>query len=411
MKRFKHITLLLAIALMASCSKNDDSGDTPIPDEENNYIMVIQTDAASGSGMLVPFSSIPSGDIEVSEITNGIQLNSTTTTGITHNGAYYHSSNTAGEIGIQKFSLNESGSFVAEGFLPTKGQYQNGNSFGFVSDTKGYYSNDDLSQTSLQIFDPETMQRTGEIDCSAEINNIKSELNNVVATRLGGFLVERDGKAFTAVYFMDADGNQVVDKFYVAVIDVTTDSIDKIIAWDDFIYFGYGVMNSGYVNIDEKGDLYLSGTFGLFTDPEGIGYRTIRIKSGSTDFDANWNLHTTRDWSSGENFGIGGLAHNGKLYVKMLSETLSPTFEEVREKICYTYEIDIETKTPSKVDDIPVGYWKSAYGPTLIDDKPFILVENDDEGKVYIYSYDTDSKTATREITVLGGQPTQFIKL
>lgn len=409
MKRFKYIALVISlITLITSCSSDDDSNDS-LPEEEKNFALFIVTDEASGSGLLVPFKSMPSGDIDVSKITNGIQLSSISTTGFGYNGAVYNSANSAGDPGIQKFSLSDAGTFVNAGFLPTQAQYSNGNSFGIVSETKGYYSNDNLSQTAMQIFNPETMQRTGEIDCSTEINSIKDELTGVVATRLGSFVVERGGKVFTAVYFLDVDGNQVVDKSYVAVIDVATDSLDKIIVWDDFVLLGYGVINANYVSVDENDDLYLSGCFAKLTEADGINFRTVRIKNGSTDFDATWDLNSQSDLN-GVNFGIGGLATNGKLYVRMMSTNIPGDFTGIRDLDYYAYEIDIATKAATKITDIPAGYWKSVIGPTLVDGKIYFLVENDDEGKAYFYTYDPASKTSTKEITVIGGQPTQLIK-
>ncbi|GAA3620429.1 hypothetical protein GCM10022397_02750 [Flavivirga jejuensis] len=393
-----------------SCGSDDDINTNGVIENEA-YAMFIQTDAEANTGLLVPFSELPAGEIDVSAITNGIQINAIRTPGIGYGGAVYNSNNSAGNSGIQKFSLSDDNTFFDDGFIPTGAQYASGNMFGLISKTKGYYSNSDVSQTAMQIFNPETMQRTGEIDCSTEINAIKDELEDVVSTSFGGFVIERDGKVFTEVYFTNESGFQVIDKTYVAVFDTATDTLDKIIVWDDYILLGYGLKNTNYINFDEDNNLYLNGFIGNFTDPEGPNFRSLRINNNETDFDTTWDINAQRDFSNGENFALGGAIINNKMYVKMFENTIGNDFSGVAALDYYAYEIDLDTKQPTKINDIPVGYWVSVYGPSLFDDKPYFVVENDDEGKAYFYSYDTDSNTSEKEITIIGGSPTQIIKL
>ncbi|QTE23921.1 hypothetical protein [Polaribacter cellanae] len=410
MKRLKYTFLLLTIGftLLTSCNKNKSSID--VEESTENYALFIVTDVSTNSGLLVPFTEMPSGTIDVSKITNGLQLGSTRSAGIAFDGAIYHTSNTAGDAGIQKFELGTDGKFFDAGFIPTNTQYAGGNMFGLATKTKGYYSNDGLSQTALQIFNPQTMQRTGEVDCSAEINKIKAGLTGVVTTSFGGFVVERDGKIFTEVYFSDKDKNQVVDKTYVAVIDVATDTLDKIIVWDDFLLLGYGFKNTNYINFDENNNLYLGAFIGNFNDPEGPYFRTIRIKSGETDFDTTWSIDGSKDFKNGENFALGGGIINGKMYVKMMGNTIDNTWAGLSKLDYYAYEIDLTTKKLTKITDIPVGYWKSVYGPSVFNNKPYFVVENDDAGKAYFYSYNPQTKKSKIEITVVGGQPQQIVK-
>ncbi|QVY66352.1 hypothetical protein [Polaribacter sp. Q13] len=408
MNKLKHIVIALAIGLITSCSSDDDSNTAT---DNATYAMFIVTDSSTGSGLLVPFNELPTGEIDVATITNGTQLTAITTPGISYDGAIYNSTNSAGDPGIQKFSLSDDNTFFADGFITTNGNFAKGNMFEITSSTKGYYSNSDVSQTALQIFNPETMERTGEIDCATEIDAIKSELTDVATTSFGGFLVERDGKIYTQVFFSDESGYDVVDKTYVAIIDTTTDTLDKIIVWDDFIVLGYGFKNTNYINFDENNNLYLGGLFGNFTDAEGPNFRVLRIKDGETDFDTSWDINALRDFSNGENFGIGGAVVNDKMYIKMFGSAISSSFEGVANLDYYSYEIDLTTKEATKISDIPVGYWKSVSGPSLIDDKPYLIVENDDVENAYFYSYDTATKTSTKEITIIGGSPTQFLKL
>ncbi|MEM9339869.1 MAG: hypothetical protein AAGA66_14120, partial [Bacteroidota bacterium] len=324
--------LLLAIGaiIIASCSSEDDT-----PAEPSNFAIFIVTDTETGSGFLVPIDSLPEGDLDINEhLTKGIQLASTRFAGNAYDGAIYAPANPLGDPGVQKFELDELGRLADAGFIPFgAGSVGSGPTYGFATSSKGYYSNHTDNQKALQIFDLNTMTRTGEIDCSAEIDAILAEMDSedaakVVGTGFGGFMLERDGKFFTQLFFTGEDTWEVVDKTFVAVFDVATDQLEKIIEWDDFIRIGYySCINCNYASIGDDNNIYLSGFIGNFTDPEGPNYRSIRIKSGETDFDTDWDINGNRgDFTNGENFALGSVVHNGKMYVKMFDAPVDVTW-------------------------------------------------------------------------------------
>ncbi|WP_348799892.1 hypothetical protein [Flavobacterium adhaerens] len=415
----KLLLLALSITTFTACSSSDDDnnntegGDT----SGDKYAMFIVTDETAMSGVLVPFDKMPEGEINVSKLTNVVQLGSCRAAGVGFNGAIYHTSNTAGQWGVQKFTLNSAGSFVAAGFLPTGNQYTTGNNFGFISNTKGYYTNSELSQTAIQIFNPETMVKTGSIDLSTPINTIKETLTNVAGISIGGFMIQRDGKFFTEIFFLDSNGYQVIDKSYIAVVDTATDKLDKIITVDDFKLFGYGLKNCNYVTIDAKNDIYLGAFLGNFNDAEGPNFAVYRIKSGQTNIDSSWRINSLTDFTT-ENFGLGGEVLNGKMYLKMFTEKIDITFKGMSKKTYAGYELDLATKELKKIEDIPVGYWKSVHGPAIYNGKPYFIVEDQEAEdqkangkKAYYYAYDPATGKSTKVITVIGGQPQQIIKL
>ena len=407
MKHLKNLvfTCFLVSLVFTSCSE-DDIVD---PGTLSSYAMFLVTDPNTSSGIVVSFDSMPSGEIDVTTINTSLQLSSTRSAGVAFGDALYHTSSTAGDPGIQKLEKGTDGRFKDAGFIPTNSQYAGGNMFGVVSKTVGYYSNDALSQTAIQIFDPSTMQRTGEIDCSEEINKFKND--SVVTTSFGGFMVERDGKLYTEVYFSDAQNMQVYDSTFVAVVDVATNTLDKIIIWPDFLLLGYGFKNTHYINVDENNDLYMASFIGRFDDPEGPNFRIIRIKNGETDFDKTWDINALRDFGGTENFALGCLPYNGKIYVKMFSNNIDNTWAGMVQKQYNAYEIDMITKKATRITDIPEGYWKSVNGPMLFDNKVYFIVENDDEGKAYYYTYDPATKKSKKEVTVVGGQPQNIVEL
>ncbi|MEM1120719.1 MAG: hypothetical protein AAGJ18_09740, partial [Bacteroidota bacterium] len=385
----------------------------------------ITTNTEDGSGFLVPFDKMPTGEVDISaNIANGIQMAVTRFAGVGHDGAVYALNNPIGDPGIQKFELNATGQLVEAGFIP-RGVVSNGSGtvFGFARDSKGYYSNHELNPKALQIFDLVSMNRTGEIDVADEMDAIVAKMEGVnpdsITYGMGGFMIERDGKFFTQLFFTDKAGIEVVDKTFVGIFDVATDELDKIIEWDDFVRIGYfSCLNCSYATVGDDNHLYLGSFIGNFTDPEGPNYRVLRIKSGETDFDRTWDLNGNRDFPAGENFALGSAVMNGKMYVKMFDAPVDVTWALLREKRYYAYEIDIASKTPKKIEDIPAAYWRSIHGPTNYGGKPYFIVENSElddpndphQGKAYYYSYDPSTGASNLEVTVLNGQPQTIVE-
>ena len=137
----------------------------------------------------------------------------------------------------------------------------------------------------------------------------------------------------------------------------------------------------------------------------------VRIRKGQTDFDRTWDLNGNRgDFPNGETFALGGAVLNGKMYVKMMGIPVDPSFAALSEKEYYAYVIDLDTRNATQIDDIPAGYWRSIHGPALYGRKPYFVVENDDVGRAYYYSYDLESGTSQLEITIIGGQPQNIVE-
>ncbi|MEL7003623.1 MAG: hypothetical protein AAFN93_12945 [Bacteroidota bacterium] len=423
MKMLKYLSLCTLVIVLSACSSSDD----PAPIESSAFAMFVTTNTQDGSGFLIPFDSLPSGEIDITDhLANGIQLSATRFSGNAYNGAVFSPTNPIGDPGVQKFELDASGRFVNAGFIPYgPASVGSGPVYGFVDDTKGYYTSHTDNQKGIQIFDLESMTRIGEIDCSAAIDDIivgmdVEDADKVAATGIGGFMLERDGKVFTQVFFSSEDNQEVVDKTYVAVIDAASDTLDKIIVWDDFVRIAYfSCLNCNYATVGDDNALYLASFIGNFTDPEGPNFRVLRIKSGETEFDDEWDVNGNRgDFENGENFALGSIALNGKIYVKMFDAPVDVTWALLSEKQYYAYEIDIATKSAKKIDGIPAAYWRSIHGPEIFNNKPYFIVENADldnpddpnQGKAYYYSYDPVTGNSQLEITILNGQPQKIIQ-
>ncbi|WP_128755334.1 hypothetical protein [Aquimarina sediminis] len=400
----KMFSFIIAVtSMMTSCSSDDNpNGEILNPDKSNVALFVI-TDPNTSSGLLIPGEEMFSGSIDPSTVSNATQIASTRTTGNAFGNDVYHTSNSAGDQGIQKFSY-ENNSFSDKGFIAvTKNRFI----YEIVNSTKGYYTDSDRSQTAIQTFNPTSMERTGEIDIASQISHLITD--KVARTRIGAFMIESQGKLYTQVFFYDKDGKHVYDTTYVAVIDTSNDTFLNLASHNDFIWLGFERKNSNYVNKSKNGDIYLSGILGDITDEPHS--KCIRIKAGSNDFDASWKLDFN-DFIGKGSFSLGGPAIIGdQLYVRLKSSPMAPDYSNLADEDIEAYTIDINTKKFTKIEDIPrsgaIAF--SINGPSIIGDLVYFAVSNTDyQG---YYSYDPASGKAEEAFSLTGGIPSQLVSI
>lgn len=155
------------------------------------------------------------------------------------------------------------------------------NSIVKLSSQKAYLSLAGLGM--IYVFNPETMQKTGEIDLTSL--GVKDKNPDPA------IMIERDGFLFIGLSQMVAGWTSPADytQSDMAVIDTHTDKLVKMIS----------EKNSGFsqptrpidpksIFIDEKGDIYISclGNFGMVA---GHKAGILRIKKGETDFDPTYH--------------------------------------------------------------------------------------------------------------------------
>ncbi|MCG8785177.1 hypothetical protein G1K52_05290 [Tenacibaculum finnmarkense] len=397
--------LILIILAMVGCSKDDKNLEkSDFGNQKKGIALWVVTDPNTLSGVLIPSEEIFTGEVDPSTAPNTIQLGASRTAGISFGNAIYNTSNASGDVGIQKFS-NNSGILSLEGFVSVG---ENRFTLEIVNETKGYYTDSNRSQTAIQIFNPTSMERTGEIDIADAIKPYKND--KVTRTRLGSFMVESKGKLYTQVFFFDADGNHVNDVSYVAVFDTTTDKLLNITSHNDYIWLGFERKNSNYIGKAENGDIYLSGPLGNLKD--GFHSRCVRIKAGTTNFDDTWKLDYNNFVGGEGSFSLGGPAIVGnKLYIKLKSAGMKADYSNIKEEDLYPYEIDINTKQATKIEGIP-GSGASTFSisaPVVIEEKVYFSVSNS-KYQGY-YTYDPTTKKVEEAFTLTGGLASQLISI
>lgn len=396
--------LAVAIFAMTSCSDDDDDDNTGADNESTSgYAVWLITNSSDFSGMLLTCDTIFSGEIEPTEATYK-SLGYARNAGTSYNGDVYNVYNTSGDLGLQKYTY-ENNTLSDAGFISVGDSYF---TYEIVSDEKGYYTDSERSRTGIQTFNPSTMERTGEIDISSEIEPYITD--SIALTRFGSFMMENDGYLYTEVFFYDSDGYQYYDSTFVAVFNTSTDEFVNLAIYPDYIWLGFERKNTNFVTVSDDGDLYLASLVGNTNERQHS--RCLRIKEGETDFD-DWVLDYNDIIGEEGSFSLGGPAIlNGKLYIRLKETGMNADYSNMNEENEYAYEVDIDTKEATKIEGIPGSMSSVRYsvnGPTIIDGLVYFVVSNSTyQG---YYSYNPTTGDVNEAFSFTGGIPSQLIAI
>ena len=388
--RFSRNTIaFVGLLFFTSCG-----GDDPAPVKNARFAMMVTTDFTNGSGILIALDSL--GGVVDATATSGISFSETQRLGIAFGDAIYNMFNTAGEVGVQKYTLSGDGLFQDEGFIVGS---NSGRAFHIVSETEGYYYNVALNDRAIQKFNPSTMERTGSIDLSSAIDPLDTDEVRAIeyaTTYVSG------GKLYTNVQFEDENSRNAYDSVMFAVVDLATEQFEGWAIFEGQKFYTNSILQLRMKTETENGDIYFGawGSDGNFFDFHGD---IIRINAGETDFDPDWHLEL-----EGEGLLLAGpVAYKNKLYTRQSDETLSPTFDQD----FFLYETDPVTLENRKITAVPASNSRGAFGegPFIYQDKIWVLVGNDDF--MGYYTYDPESRVAERALEVVGGVPTSLFIL
>jgi hypothetical protein len=237
------------------------------------------------------------------------------------------------------------------------------------------------------------MERTGEIDLSSVLR-----AEAPVMYYLG--MKARDGKLFMGVFY---EGAGFVEKFndtaYVAVIDLATSKVEKLIK-DHRTGSVFDAYNS--FAIDKNGDIYVAG-LGYTNRPSGI----LRIKKGQTDFDGSYFF----DLDAATGFKCRGVSlfDNGLAFTLALVKPADSY--EINGPSHQFYKIDVALKTSNgKLGTLPDVFGSS--GATMRryrNDQLLFSFSGKTENS--IYGYQLSNGNVNKKVTLTGGRCSGFDKL
>jgi hypothetical protein len=184
---------------------------------------------------------------------------------------------------IKRFTRQDDGSLMPDGELTLSQNNQAGaGNILFFSDAKAYASL--MLENKIIIFNPSTMQKTGEIDLAKPEYGING---SSTPNPLG--MMERDGKVFVGCLGLSSPPLSH-DGAYMIVINAATDRPEKFIS--DLRGTGASFFGNQGMYRDEKGDIYVM-CYASYGYAPGQKSGFLRIKKGSTDFDPDYFFNIT----------------------------------------------------------------------------------------------------------------------
>ena len=376
------LSVIIFLLVCSSCSEDESSA----PGVSIDSYVVLTAAQKWGSGFLTSFMEEPTGTVNsISEktlqIPNSFGFRS-------YKNSFFLRSSTDNETGLQKYSVGLDGSIQDEGFIVGSTQYV------IANDTKGYYLDPERGLLKIQIFNPTTMKRTGEIDL-AELKDEEVEYQ-VVGMHT---MAVKEGKLYAGMTYstLDAEGygGDQIDHIEFVVIDVDTDTYDKTIKYEQggINSIGWGSSGNKMWTMGDDGALYFYST-GLTNGFEKAS--VIRIKKGQTEFDQEWRLDL-HDYVA-NSVVCTGAVKDGKIYVELPSEPLEADFSNLQDIIFDYYVIDLKTEGFTKITGMPQHHFSYANEQAIMvlnDDVYFWVKNPDDEIDAY-YKLNKDGESATQ---------------
>ena len=301
--------ILLAVCLLGgfaltSCDSSNDDPLPPMTEGKANMILAIDMAPQASMGYIVPVQNTSNGNVS---FTNAHEVKSTPYLATYKDWVF--SIGGAADANVYKFIRNDDGTLTKAGQIQVDRMAPMAGNMLVVNDTKAYATAP--IENKIVIFNPTTMERTGEIDLAdsrwgAEGSNTPNPIglflrDNILYVGLGQF-----------------DNMPICKKgAHVLLVDATTDKpIKKIV---DYRLSAATVIGVGAMFVDEKNDLYIPcwGSYGYVPD-QYCGL--LRIKNGETDFDKDYCFNLTdRTWTGVEGGKLQYVlsyhyAGNGELY-------------------------------------------------------------------------------------------------
>ena len=401
MKSYKTLLLTVAFGLVltacgsssSSASDEDSSSSTANSSAANSYAFAFMTDKSMMFG---------TGDFsdDQSEIIKNFTETSNSGTIAYFDGSLYSLSvvDEAMNSVLDRYELNEDGSVPEKPAASVKFEGTGAMMMKIVADENKIYVNQTFG-TGLVAVDAKTLKTIATIDLSKYMEE--------TAQMVGpGSSVVREGKLFVSLgQYVDAQNAITGAQGSVAIIDIATDKVEKVISESmTAAVGGLDDMNNSSAFVDEKGNIYFYSAAAMGW-MEGYNEGWVRIKAGETEFDTSWVFRMKEAEYEGEsssnNFLMTGGAYAGDgKFVGFFGNFADPSN-------FYNYEwsfvvVDVYKKTVEKIPGLsPTIPW---FAPSIhIDSDGSVLFGHADEENNSIYRYDVDSKKLTKEMDVKTG--------
>lgn len=371
---FKTFALSALCAVMFTACDKGKTTD-PVETKKSKYVLMTQHTTDQRQGWISAFDEMPSG--EISNIIPNQSLGGTGMAGWRpYNNLLLKMFNSTGyEMGIEQINVSESNVVSPGKFIKTSNTRNGSGNFTIVDDKKGFYWDGD-APLKIQIFNPSTMQRTGEIDLTDVVNERGKDEAGILYRSVGQkLLAVKNGKLFANITYAKG-ANQVqwgfFDDFYndvyIAVIDIATEKYEKTTKAEDTGSIAYINDNSMY-SFDTNNDLYI-----VTQGRTNVGGKSkiIRIKANETEVDKTWEVKMD-DLMEGGKF-VTIYATNGHLITTKPTEKLSSSNINLT-PIWEFNVINVANKQLTKIAGVPLVTNPGAgFATVKVDDKLLLRV-------------------------------------
>ncbi len=406
-RAYRSWPLRVACALwLLGCATNDP---IPLPEDGDNdadlttatdYVLFTRS-GSSANGFVTGFDSFPSGDLNVPALPTTVAYPAISG-GVAYGEFVVNQQKLFGGPGYQRVSLDEN-------FRPVDGRtletFGGGSAIVVRDSTKGYYV--DFNTLNLQVFDPRTFTRLGEVDMSAALTFPANQANYYSGLYVRGnrlYACLFTGRNFPP-FLYDSPVGAVV-----AVVDTDADVFLKNITFPNTKYPGQPFLRFNSLVVDEAGNLYVPTQGGLGLEPGG-GPSTpaiiLKIPAGRDDFDPDYAFISQRQLAGAAD-GIvlnGGFlyAGNGVAYTNVLMTPPASLPDLINRPLARWAKVDLVNQTAALVEGMPPNAGLTAGMAYRYRDKVQLVVYNPDQNISALYETDITRDDATQVFRVTAG--------
>lgn len=425
---------LLLTALFLSCDEDDAPVDNSLYQTKGYFVTSFSESTAGYTYYGGYYESLPGSapiDLTAKSAYNAVIIRAT------HHEYLYGSSLQGENNTVSKIAVGKDGKLTEVGGFPLTSYLGN---IKIINDNLGVYVQWG-STPHLGLFNPETMEKMGEIDMSKAFRNPDFERNYYrhVAYR------PQDNRLFLPLITDSNNTSQFYDgtDVYVEVVNLTTKQWEKTA-----VYHGamdpetFGSENS---IVDETGNVYIftQGSYGLDgnmgpTAPRSSRPQILKIPAGATDFDADYSFNPVDAFGQSNllvQLMMGGIYDsNGNAYVAISAASESPRilelvmkfaqgsiteeeYNELRMAVFYSQnqrwvKVNLADKTVEAIADIPLTAAYSYPFTYKYDGKFYLQFNATSENTSGFYEYDPATGTALKVVNISqGGLANYLLKL
>lgn len=401
----KVILTLCSLALLSVSCKKDDNNPTPSNEGAGKYLLqtsISSADGTTGTCYLQTFSNL-SGSINNSR---AAQIPFGAIVEVEGNDIFVIDDYT-GIKGVTKWQYNPANHSIKEGAMLNIPANSQASSLIKINNTKAYLPLFALGQ--IIVFNPQTMQKTGEIDLSryAHNDNSPEPSTGIVKGDYFYLALAQEKKNYEPYEdYVQAD---------VVIINTKTDKVEKVVSEKTSgICYPTRPSQRGMMFATENKDIYIAcpGFYGFNPAHPKFGFVCIpnatTVSETTFDSSKSWDLSQTT--IQGTQYKPASILNtkyigNGKVVAYVSIAELYGNNPFIA-KMAMAVLIDLNAKTMKKIEGIPLTDPQSLFIGTYEND---VMLSAFGSDKIGLFRYNP-ANGSVQQVLTTEGNPTFFHK-